>query len=74
MVRPTSGWGLGFRCQDNKAEALVVFALQSDVKALWPRGLDGVGSVDTGHLGRGVDECGGDVLGLLTDLLLLVAL
>lgn len=69
----TSGWGLGLWCQDNKAKALVVFALQSDVKALWPRGLKGLDSVrdlDARHLGRGVDQGACYMLWLLTALLL----
>lgn len=69
----TSRWGLVLWCEDNKAKALVVSALQSNVKALWPRGLnrlDGVRKLGTRHLRRAVDQGGRYLLGLLTALLL----
>lgn len=69
----TSGWGLVLGRQDNEAESLVVFALQSNVEALRPRGLkglDGIGNLDSRHLGGAVDQDRRYMLGLLTALLL----
>lgn len=70
----TSGRRLVLRREDHEAEALVVFALQRDVEALGPRrlrGLDGVGKLAAGRLGRAVDQGGRHLLGLLAAVVLL---
>lgn len=73
----TSGWGLVLRGEDDKAKALIVFTLQSNIKALWPRwlgGQDSVGHLDTRHLGRAVDQGRCYLLRLLDALLLLAVI
>lgn len=72
----TSGGRFGLRCQDNKAESFIVFALQGDVKALrsgWLNRLDCVWKLNTRDLWRGVDQGRCYMLRLLTTLLLHVS-
>lgn len=64
----TSRWGLVLWREDDKAKAFVVFALQSNIKALRTgrlSRLDDAWCFSTRHLGRAVDQSRCNLLGLL---------